>query len=392
MYRVGLIGDDLTGALDAAAPFAQRGLTTRVVTQLQTLDQVADVPCEVLSINTDSRHLAVDQAVMVVSRACQFFAQRPPALIYKKIDSTLRGNVAAEIATTLNHSHRSRAIVTPALPIQGRTIRDGEVYVRGIPLQETAFMHDPVSAPVSGSLSRQLMEYNSDLAVSAGANPPRWTADAMQIWVADCSEQAELEHIARLALAQSADSVIAGSAGLAEALANISFGPPRQRPTFNNVAGPVFYVVGSRSPATLAQAEQLAALPGYVYIDAPAGQVDSEYALRILKTDPDIVLIQIPAEPVARPLLAAQTLGNSVAQLLEQITPAAVIVTGGDTAAALLNAIQQSLLELGGELLPDIPLCYIDHKNQPLPVITKAGGFGDAQVFVEIAALIKPSL
>ena len=315
--------------------------------------------------------------------------QHPPALIYKKIDSTLRGNVAAEIVTALACIQRHQAIVTPALPMQGRSVHDGEVYVNGVPLQETAFMHDPVSAPAAGSLAEQLIGYSPDLVVSVGTNPPAWAADTMQIWIADCSEQAELEHIAQLALRQSTDSLMAGSAGLAEALATVSFGPPRQRPVFNTAAGPVLYVVGSRAPASLAQAGHLAALPDCAFIEAPAGQIDTEYALRILKTHPDIALIQIPAVPAAQPLMIAEALGTGVARLMQQITPSALVVTGGDTAAALLSALKQPLLELAGELLPDIPLSYINYKDQSLPVITKAGGFGDAGVFLQIAALIK---
>ncbi len=55
----------------------------------------------------------------------------------------------------------------------------------------------------------------------------------------------------------------------------------------------------------------------------------------------------------------------------------------------MLSALKQPLLKLVGELLPDIPISYIDYKDQALPVITKAGGFGDDRVLLEIAALIK---
>jgi uncharacterized protein YgbK (DUF1537 family) len=391
-YRVGLIADDLTGALDVAAPFAQRGLVTRVVGQLQALETAAELRCDVLSVNTGSRHVDSDQAAQLVNRVCRFFTRQPLELLYKKIDSTLRGHVAAEIIAAMAASHRYRAVMTPALPAQGRIMRNGEVYVHGMPLRETAFMRDPVAAPDARPLAEQLQRYSADLRVSTGTAEPVWSADGMQVWIADCADDAGIERIARTALAQNlaAAMVMAGSAGLAEGLAQAAFGNRQPLKITRSGGGTILYIVGSRAPASLLQAEQLDARPGCAVIDAPAGLIDTDSALRILQTRPGIALIQVPAVPVGEPLAVATELGDGVARLLQQITPAALIITGGDTAAAVLDALEQPVVELSGELLPGIPLSYIDHQGRRLPLITKAGGFGDEQAFLQIAALLQP--
>src|SRR4051812_10256876 len=132
--RFWVIADDLTGALDTAAPFAARGWRTCVVpwpgsstlataTEWQRMAGASDV----VVVDTSSRHVAPREAarrVRAAVTAAQGIRRRRGAdayQLYKKIDSTLRGNVAAELAAFRATTGVARLPLAPAFPAQGRT-------------------------------------------------------------------------------------------------------------------------------------------------------------------------------------------------------------------------------------------------------------------------------
>ena len=138
--RLGIVADDLTGAMDSSGHFAARGLSTDVV-----LDPAYASESDVVVITTSSRAEPPDVARERVRRAVRRLAGRT---IYKKIDSTLRGNIGVELMAAMQEAHCEKAIVAPAFPAVGRTTLNGVLLVDGTPVAETQFAGDPVS-PVS---------------------------------------------------------------------------------------------------------------------------------------------------------------------------------------------------------------------------------------------------
>ena len=139
---VAIVADDLTGALDAAAPFAVLGLKTRVLLDFDRVASAAGTNTQVLSLTTESRHLsphAADERVWNATRAALAHA---PRVLLKKIDSTLRGNVADEILAGLRASGLRHALIAPAVPRHGRSMRAGEVFIDGVPLRQTQIGSD----------------------------------------------------------------------------------------------------------------------------------------------------------------------------------------------------------------------------------------------------------
>ena len=96
----------------------------------------------VLAVNSSTRHLAPATARRAVAAAGRRLRERSPRLVFKKIDSTLRGPVPDEVAAALEVFERRAALVCPAFPAAGRVVRDGEVYVYGKPLRETEYVRD----------------------------------------------------------------------------------------------------------------------------------------------------------------------------------------------------------------------------------------------------------
>src|SRR5579884_4019048 len=139
MPQLAIIADDLTGAADAAAPFASAGRATYVAVDHDDLPD-----CDVLSLSTASRHFSAEQAYDAAYAATVRVAQS--RWLFKKIDSTLRGQLSAELSAVMAASRRARALIAPAFPAQSRTTVGGRQFVRGQALEETPFAHDVLSS------------------------------------------------------------------------------------------------------------------------------------------------------------------------------------------------------------------------------------------------------
>ena len=233
--QVAIIADDLTGAIDTAAPFASAGLSALV--RLGAGGSIAP-PCpDVLALSTESRHVAPEIAAHRVEDAVRSLRAAAPAIWLKKIDSTLRGNVAAEIFAALRASGRRHLLVAPAAPAQGRTVRAGEVSVHGVALRDTEFARDGAS-PAAGLPLQRLLDspgHDLDLHVwTSGAPLGLAPGDGRHAYVADAASDADLDRVAAFALAYRDDILIVGSSGIGAALARrlMRPGPARTARTF----------------------------------------------------------------------------------------------------------------------------------------------------------------
>lgn len=133
-----VIADDLTGAAELAGAAHQRGLRAEIQTRFDTSS-----PADLVAIDTDTRSLSPDQAARQVAELARVIQASNPDWIYKKTDSVLRGNVRHEIEALLEVTGHTRSMFVPANPSKGRLIRDGQYFVNGVPLNETAFAQDP---------------------------------------------------------------------------------------------------------------------------------------------------------------------------------------------------------------------------------------------------------
>ena len=128
-----MLADDLAGAHDVAVPFAKRGFTVAVPTGLDRLDQFAEADLVVL--NTNSRSCGAAEAADRVGAACEAIRARSGTLIYKKIDSTLRGHVGLEIDLVCDKMDFGLVICAPAFPEMGRTTVGGYQLLDGVPIR-----------------------------------------------------------------------------------------------------------------------------------------------------------------------------------------------------------------------------------------------------------------
>jgi uncharacterized protein YgbK (DUF1537 family) len=403
MYRALVVADDLTGASDTGDQFAARGHRTEVATARPGA-AAADGEASVLVVDTDSRYAPPEEAAARVRAAV---AANPASVVYKKVDSTLRGNLVAEVDAALDAADAALAVVAPAFPANGRTTAGGFHLVGGTPVGETAAGADPDS-PVAGSHLPSLLAGSAHAVdhlpldvVGDGSDAVRAAlADAVEahgtaVVTCDATRDRHLAAVAAGAAGVDADVVHVGSAGLA---AHVRLG---------TATGGVLGVVGSVSPTALAQLDAVpdhavVALDGALAVTDPgaAARAAADAAASTLADGgPAVLTAARSAGDVDATLTAARdagvaerdaraavatALGEAAADVQRRTGVGGLFVTGGAVARRTLAALDARRLRLTGRAVgAGVPLAeVVGGAADGTPVVTKAGGFGDDETIV----------
>lgn len=413
-----VIADDFTGSNDTGVQLAKKGARTEV---MLTPEQKPSRRADVLVINTESRAMPAAKAGKAVAQALAPWCDgeaRP--LIYKKIDSTFRGNVGAEVTAAMRAANRTLAVIAAAIPAAGRTTRNGLCLVNGTPLLETEFASDP-KTPIISSRIAALIALQSDIPVHEvsladvrrgrlSALLTAFSAEGECMVVVDAVEERDLLLIAQALGEQKEMPLLVGAAGLANVLPVSTFMQEKQ-------ALPVLVVAGSMSEATRRQVEKALcqARASVVDIDASrlasaqgeqemAAAVEQACALlsrqqhTILRTSRSADDRQMIDSLCAQAGVSRQQLGERLSErlgmitlrIIEQARIGGLFLTGGDIATAVAAALGAEGYRIQREVAPCVPCgTFVNSEIDDLPVITKAGGFGsdstlcDALYFIE---------
>ncbi|OHE80154.1 MAG: hypothetical protein A3G75_05660 [Verrucomicrobia bacterium RIFCSPLOWO2_12_FULL_64_8] len=376
--KITIIADDLTGALDVAGPFASRGHPTFAVVNAGDGPFGGLSAAAVLSINSASRHLRAVDAARRVRDIVGHLGARRGGICIKKIDSTLRGNVAAESLAAAQAFGRANLVVAPAFPAQGRAVRRGMVHVNGVPLSETGFARDALSPPPCEPLDRVFAAAAPDARVMivppAGPFHLARAVDGTRIFVVNNETDMDLTMTVRMLATQLCDCLLVGSAGVSSAVAREL--PEGRAPDRPRATGQIIVAVGSRAELADRQVAALDAQQGVVTVAAPNGEwPDASF----LQLSAGTVVLRATADLGGRVRDAgevAAALARGVARMLTARPVEALVATGGDTAMAILDQLGQRVLQVMGELMPGIPFGKLDVGDRTVWLVTKAGGFG----------------
>lgn len=385
MTMLAIVADDLTGAADTSACFADAGWRTVI-----PFTTIAPGDADVLALSTESRDLASFEAAEAVHRAIlTMAANAPPRWLYKKVDSALRGHPREELLAAMNALGTRRALVAPALPAEGRTTRGGRQFINGLPLQSSAFggKSGPTSLLDIFANDRDLPVIHLPLGL-VRQHPDavcEWlNADEDAILVADAETDADLDVLARAA-ANSTLQVLCGAAGFARRLA-LALPQGRSRKALPHTMMPILIVAGSMHAATGRQLRVLSESGVPVVqlsqeaIDDPesslAGTLDTVAAyLASGRTTAVTTAGLTPSASSERTVAARLAEVATASQVREHI--GGMVLTGGDVAAAVCNALRAGGIELGGEIYAGQPWGHlIGGELAGLTVATKAGSFG----------------
>jgi len=338
--RLAIVADDLTGALDVSAPIAARGLRVVVATGPAATAQAINSGAEVVVVNTASREGSAENAHDAVAGVSRKLAAVRPDWALKKVDSRLKGHVAVEVAAMMAAFGRTRAIVAPAVPSQGRAVVLGHVVGNGVA--------KPIS--VSGVM---------------GALPH------------DVPDTADAPALAEIARTAPADALLVGASGLGVGLAQLL--GRRHAPMVPQLPGPLLIAVGSHDPITLRQVEVALGGTAFNYI------VSRDGALGSLLGGPSLVQAVVSRDGSFGAAMAR--FGRSIADLLRDNGFGTVLLTGGETAQSVLGELGVTCLDVLGEVLPGIPITRATLGDRSLTILTKSGGFGTPQDILRLASI-----
>lgn len=335
MIRAAVLADDATGALELGALFAAAGIATAV-----SLDaERAVYGVDAVVVDTETRHLDPAQARQRVAAVAR---RLPVADLYKKTDSTLRGNIGAEFDGLLDVYPSRPLLYVPAYPRLGRTVLDGVLLVNGRPVSATEFADDPVD-PVRESHVPTL------LARQTSRPTVRWPGGPVEpgtIVVCDGTSDEDLRAMAEYV----GGAIAAGPGGFARHWIEHLSLPRGKAPTLPPIQS-LLVVCGSLHPVSRLQAERARSTPG--------------------------VQVLVTHEP------------GPAAAALHAGTFDAIAVFGGDTAFGLLQALGHREVTPLGEVLPGVPASAIFREGRRLALITKAGGFGEENLIQSVMERMK---
>lgn len=379
-----IVADDLTGALDAAAPFAARGAGTRVVVALEHLEALLDtwqdsLPA-VIAVNTQSRHLDASLAAERVALATDLLSRIAPEVWFKKIDSTLRGQVVAE-CLAMREACGRRLLLSPAVPAQGRLLCDAEVYVEGVPLASTAYGEDARSAPPLGPLDEVFAWQGLSLTRYSSRSDDGLPATDC---IADAESDHDLDHLQEASRADVAAWLMVGAAGLATAIARHLFGQPQPGLVIPRDGLSRLYVVGSRSPRATEQVKRLCRVEPALTIAEALASPSAEPTVQ-----PDLVIPGGPSHQALDADEVAQAMAIRVEATVGQWPPGPglLFLTGGDIAMAVLSRLAVTFIQVNAEWSPGVATGCLEGDRQRW-VMTKAGGFGHPDLLVELEAFL----
>ena len=402
--QIALIADDLTGSLDTGLQFRKKGLTTVV-----PLDWNRPWPrAEALVLNTHSRNLPGNIAYRKVFRICR---RLKAGGIYKKIDSTMRGNVGKEALAILNSQKIAKAIVVPTVPVMGRAVEGGILRVHGTPLLRTAYARDPFhpiwTSRVSSLLEKETGEPVGFIGIKEVRKGPFHLAQKIQKTPArllslDAVLQSDLKIIAQACNLLPGHLLPCGSVGLADEL-NLSFQREESKLKRKGPRRPLLIISASRNPTTATQIEIARNHSFFPLVEPDLGRLTNprtsgseakaaaQRLVEVLSRGDGAVLTTTFQEHLhGKETMIPKILGKAAVSLLGKLRLGGLVLTGGDLAMGVCERLSSSALRIEEEVLPGIPCSTLtDGPFKGLRMVTKAGGFGEKDALWRIIQYLR---
>ncbi|WP_117017419.1 four-carbon acid sugar kinase family protein [Aeribacillus pallidus] len=424
--KIAIIADDLTGANDSGVQLAHYGLKTSVLFQLHSsqLDEN-----DAVVIDTDSRSLSKKEAYEKVKVVSEKLKDCFP-IIYKKIDSTLRGNIGAEIDAVYDAIKPTFMIIAPGYPKNGRTTYKGYHFLHDTLLHETEISRDP-KCPVKESyipslIAKQtkrpigLIDYQT-LRLGFDKVKERlndYRANHIPYIVFDSLTEEDLCCIAQYVCHINEKVVWVGSAGLANYLPEVyQLQKAKRTIKIDQNRQPILLVVGSVSQVSRKQLDLALSLTNVKGVQLDSIRLVSDDQIRCDEMKKAIhqaedwvkqgyhVALYSSASPneikqvqeigkskglstIEISNFIVQKLGEVASTLINKGYFRGMILTGGDTAKHVCEKIGASGFELLDEVETGVPIAKLIH-DSGMHVVTKAGAFGSENTFIQAIHQLK---
>lgn len=365
-----ILADDLTGALDSGVKFL---IDTPVIVQ-NTIDLDSSPQNTLVVLNTKTRDLQPDNAKKAIKKIIDSLARsKETTLIFKKIDSNMRGNIGVELEMLHSFLKFNNFLLCPANPPQGRKVLNGKLFLNNELITEKSI---PEILASQTSLPVRHLSLKEVCSLSEHPNDFAEILNKFTIVSFDAVDLKSLlfgTKLLKCAKQLNRKVLPVGSAGFANVLALTN--------TINTSS--VLMISGSLHPRSIGQVKQLLEKTNSsasIVVSNDSKNVEGEVSEKLQKSGRCIVLNSFEAYPERTYFLKViKKLGKS----LSKNPPNLIIVNGGETASALLEGMNVSSLKILGELENGVVLS----KSSSFYFVSKSGGFGNDDSLLNLAVL-----
>ncbi len=373
--RLAIIADDFTGANDVALQIRKYGLEV-----VSLVDENLVTDSEVDVISSETRNSQPEAAKKRVEEIFLKIKKNGFEKFYKKIDSTLRGNLREEIEAILeNTSQEEKIVVVPSFPTMGRIVKDGRLYVNGIPLNMSEFSRDPIH-PIKTSDVGELFKLGENIFLQGVRGDLEKILQEIEgrVVILDAESDGDLELISKALISLGMDRYVVGSAGIMEYLMK-GWGYKKER---------VLMVSGSCNDKNIEQVDYFLGEKSQelnvVDLDIKNRERNSN---KNLENDRDIFIRSLSEKSEMYELIEkgystdeiSDYIGWFAAEVAKKFEINKIFISGGETTLKVLKNLGIKGLKVKKQMEPGIPICQ--SFNGKYEIITKSGGYGTLDIF-----------
>ncbi len=416
---IGCIADDFTGAGDAASFLAKGGLKTVLYNELPDRIQEPAPQAVVIALKTRTApvHEAVEKSLQAIRRLKAAGAEHIYIKYCSTFDSTKKGNIGPVCDAAMEELGVPYTLLCPSLPVNGRTVKDGRLYVKGVPLHESSMKDHPLTPMWDDRISVLMREQSRypvyslpvDEPLTEGEmrkRDPHGTQAEHRYIVPDYYED---KHGEQIAARFGSLPLLTGGSGLLEPLAKYLMkesGETGEGIHPDPPSGPGLLLAGSCSTATLGQIEawensgkaSIKVLPEAVL----TGTQTLEALTRTLEEHENEDVLIYSSAP-AKEVRSAQKQGSErVSEALEALMAglgrwavqhgrSRLIVAGGETSGAVTKGLGYRSFQIGESVAPGVPI-LIPREQTGIRLVLKSGNFGDRDFFRKALELTEKAI
>jgi len=411
MMLLGVIADDFTGATDIAGFLVENGMRTVQLNGVPTNDTQVDANAVVISLK--SRSCPTEQAVSQSLAALRWLKAQGCQQFYVKycstFDSTEQGNIGPVTDALLDELNETFTIVCPALPINGRTVFNGHLFVLGEPLNESGMRHHPLTPMTDSSVVRlmkrqsqgecglvnyQTIEQGAEAVIERFAQLQN---EGKRYAVVDAINSA---HLITLGQAVKSLKLITGGSGLAAGIAQNWADKLTEQNESKSAGFPErahsVVLSGSCSVMTNQQVAHYQTLAPHFAVDVDAclhdehyvqkvfnwvtKQLDGDYAPMVYATaDPDKLKAIQAQYGAAASSEAVEQFFSQLAHQLQEFGVKNFIIAGGETSGTVTQSLGVTGFHIGPQITPGVP--WVKSIDGSLSLALKSGNFGNERFF-----------
>ncbi|MFQ2229192.1 3-oxo-tetronate kinase [Aeromonas hydrophila] len=406
--KLGVIADDFTGATDIAGFLVENGLATLQLAGIPPAVDLSGIDAVVISLK--SRSCPAGEAVRDSLAALDWLKARGCPRIYQKycstFDSTAAGNIGPVTDALLAALESRFTLICPALPVNGRTVYQGNLFVGTQPLAESGMRHHPITPMTDSNLLRLMEGQGSGRAglvpFTTIAQGPGAIADAFEQLARDDVRYAVVDplteqHLLDIAAAAIEMPLVTGGSGLAIGLARLlgNGNPTAARAAGRPLGTRAVVLSGSCSEMTNRQVAHYREVAPALAFDVAACLTQADYPAELARW-----VLDQPASPA--PMIHATTSPDRLAEiqarygrdvaseaveqcfarlavLLRAAGIDSFIIAGGETSSRVTQALGIAAFHIGPQIAPGVP--WVRATDAPLSLALKSGNFGDETFF-----------